>query len=48
VFGKIAGGVLLVIGVALAFKMLIGIAAAVLSVVIVAVLIYAGWRLLSR
>lgn len=47
-FGKIAGGILLVIGVALALKMLIGIVLAVLSVVVVAGLIYVGWRLVNR
>lgn len=46
--GKIAGGMLLIIGVALAIKMLIGVAAIALYVAVVAGLIYAGRRMLGR
>ena len=45
---KIAGVVLLFIGAVLAFKMVLGILMAILSVALVAVLLYFGWRLLHR
>ncbi len=45
---KILGGILLTVGVLLAAKMLFGILAAVASVAFVGVLIWAGWRLLSK
>ncbi|MBT3344318.1 MAG: hypothetical protein HN712_07930 [Gemmatimonadetes bacterium] len=45
---KILGGVLLTVGVLLAAKMLFGVLAAVASVAFVGVLIWAGWRLISR
>lgn len=45
---KIIGGILLAFGVLLAAKMLFGILVAVLSVAFVGVLIWGGWRLLSR
>ena len=45
---KILGGVLLTIGVLLAAKMLFGLLAAVASIACVGVLIWGGWRLLSR
>ena len=45
---KIAGGALLLVGAILAFKMLIGVVWAILSVAFVGALIYFGWRLFTR
>jgi hypothetical protein len=44
---KIVGGALLAVGAILAFKMLLGVLWAVLSVVFVAALLWGGWRLLK-
>ena len=45
---KVIGGALLVVGAVLAFKMLLSVVWAILSVVVTGALLYGGWRLLNR
>ena len=42
------GGALLRVGAVLAFKMLLSVVWAILSVVVTGALLYGGWRLLNR
>jgi hypothetical protein len=45
---KVIGGALLLVGAVLAFKMLLSVVWAILSVVVTGALLYGGWRLLNR